>query len=400
MKKNNILLYSVLTIAVLVIVSGVLYLYISSSRTIDALYKSIAERDTIIAERDVAISELRSEITDLSSVKPNLTRKLDSETLAKAMVEADLKGLESQFRDATRESMRVESNLVERLAAETAVKTAATENLKILEKNLAGETAANKALLLNLSSAQQNLVSADNLITSLTISKKNLEYNLSVSVRDKSLLSGQLAVAQKLVEGALFQASGKPVSIPGKIVKPVIFVPADVKVSVDILDKMKTAIVKTMAINQLWFFSQTGMTFSPSELVTIRGNKFAMEYDRLSPGERMLEIRREINAPAGEVSIFFIYASNNDRFNWGDDATLTVLIGDQVISLIVNNQSSGWGIVAHELGHVWGLPHLASNEKAAIMKVSEGGYSLAAEFFPDANLTESEKNIVKRNLTK
>lgn len=338
---------------------------------------------------------------------------LVSET-EKAAALQKIANLEWQLKDATKESMRVEGQLTERLAEvkaenealqknlseEAVFRATVIENMKILEKNLVRETAVNKVLSLNLSETQKNLASAINWVVGLEINKKNLEYDLAISTRDKSVLNERLEVAKRLVEGALYQASGKPVSVAGKTVRPVILIPADVKISVANFDKIKAAIDRTMAINQLWFFSQTGMTFSPKELTMFRGKKSTAEYGRLSPGDRMIEIRKEINASRGEVFIFFAYLDNNDLFNWGDSITLTILIGDQVIELIANGQSSGWGVVAHELGHVWGLPHLVSNDKAAIMRVAANGYSEAADFFPLANFTEQEKNIVRRNMAK
>lgn len=316
----------------------------------------------------------------------------------KLAAQESLKTLNWQFKDATRESIRVEGNLTERL-------NEADAETKSLKATLNNEVASKKILADQLQEAnikidRENKRALANLDLYWSVSK-DLQWeakNARKLEEEKAVLNGQLGIAKKLVEGTLLMATGQPIKAGSKTVKSVVVIPADISVSIVNIDALKSAIEKTCTMNQLWFFVQVGESFSCQEPIVVRGKKTLKEYDQLAPEYRIFEIRKEIGAFYGKETFALFLWGSTDRNNYG--GTDSILIPDVTIKLIVDGDSRGWGIVAHELGHAWDLPHLVTENKLAIMRVDATGYAEGIDFFPFAILTDGEEDIVRRNLTK
>ena len=390
MKKNTIL-YAVLTIAVLAIVGGVVVLWQSGVQA----ERYYSER---LGERDGVIASLRSEIAGLQSEKFVFESRLGYEVAAKISAQENLKTLNWQFKDATRESMRVEAGLTERLNKATAeaegLKARVSEELN--SKTIVFDELRRTQDRLNTENTSR-LATIDLLSAERADNKKLYGY-LSASVSERDDMVARLDIAKKLVENVLIQETRPAAIKTGKEVKTVIFFPADIKVSITDVDQYKTAVNRSLKLNQLWFFSQLGETFSPAEPAIFLGKKKLAEYDKLSAGERIVEIRKELNS--WEETIIILLVGSSDRFNYGSNFLPTALITGKSIDHIIMGYNGGAAVIAHELGHVWGLPHLVSNDKTAIMVVDSTGSTPALSYFPFATFAEMEKNIVRSSLRK
>ena len=378
-------------LTVIVIGFGVSVVILYSS--INALNNYYSER---LGEKDNAIVILQNTTTKIQSEKADLENKLGQEVVAKTAALQTIKTLNWQFKDATRERAKVEASLAVRLDE-------ANAEAITLKASLDNEVASKKMINDQLQETKIKLVrETGRMMANLDLYwsvSKDLQWEVKEARRiqqEKAVLERQLDTAKKLVDGALFQATGQPIKA-GKTVKLVVIVPADVSVSIANIDALKPAIEKTCAINQLWFFVQAGETFSCEEPIVVRGKKNIKEYDGLEPAYRIYELRKEVASPDGKTYVFFLWGSG-DRKNWG--GLDNVLINEFTLKQIVNHDAQSWGVVAHELGHAWGLPHLASEDKIAIMRVNSGGWAEAIDFFPYAVFTDAEKNIIKSNLKK
>lgn len=189
----------------------------------------------------------------------------------------------------------------------------------------------------------------------------------------------------------------------GKTLRPVIFLPADIKMPVDI-EQHKPALGRAIKFNQVWFQNQLGETFSLGELIVFRGRQGSAWYDALSPAGRASAIYGEIagNGIGNDDYVVFMYGMN-DLMSYGSSDYRVALINDLEIRKLLSggvNRYNAMAVVAHEIGHMFGLRHSVADDKSAIMRVDGNGILVALNVFPLATFSEQEKNILRSTIRK
>jgi len=187
--------------------------------------------------------------------------------------------------------------------------------------------------------------------------------------------------------------------------KPVIFFPSDVERSQWLGDNSVAAIERALKVAQIWFQKEIGVTFSLEGSEVIQGKNTAKYYDSLEGEAAFRTIVNEV--PSSRATIIFLASDrcSNDLGGWGGWGNglpyPAALVGIEWYYLLSGDSPMRYETIAlmvHELGHLWGLPHLITNDDAALMKVDETGAMTSQDVFPLANLSEQEKSVLAYNM--
>ena len=205
----------------------------------------------------------------------------------------------------------------------------------------------------------------------------------------------------KILEDYAFKdVEAKPRTVT---VKPVLFIPKDL-IPYTYQAGEKENVKKGLKFIQSWFLSKTGVTFNFSDPVFFEGKKNLVEYETnptsydQSRQAALLraEISQEISVSQKEYYLVFLYGK--ESVYWGQFFDIAV-VGQIAIDGLRQDQSydtqryAAMGMIAHELGHVFGgLVDLPAGT-GSMMSFVDTFIS-----FPNVDFTEGEKQALRKHM--
>lgn len=368
--------------------------------------KVVGNRDQIIEGKDVAIQTKSSEINFLEEKLKQLSWTMRAEIANRDEVikkkEADYQIMDLALRKVIADLDAVINNrdeIIKKLQEVTEKKEADYQAMDSTWRKVV----ANRDKIIEERSGENN----DNKKLSDTLRNENkrLADEIWELYRTRYLTNpvtpnDYLVLYYSYLERSYFLDS---VTAFSKKVKPVLLIPANSDFSPKRIANSKQAMENALRITSYWFFAKTGRTFAVEEPIVINGEKTIDQYELPSIRQEREAVLPEVklSMPPEErgeyLYVVFVHGKqSNTNSGWQN---IGAILNNSVLLSIEPDvdakiRFAAISIMAHELGHVFGLGDLYA-ETQTIMRLKNNGDVYYVQDFPNIGFTEGETILIR-----